>query len=268
MIAVSALSVVREVTVVADGSGGTPSLTRVALGLVALVVVTVVVLSVAGVGLRWGVVTAALRAVVQLTVVSAAIRGVFADPVFAALFIALMASVAIGTSVRRLRVLPHPLRNAGTAILGGSGAVLALAFAVPLVPRTTSYLIALSGIVLGNTMNACTLSGRAFRHGLTTDREEIEGMLAIGATARAACLPVRQRAIRESLLPSLDTTRTVGLVTLPGAFVGALAGGAGPAEAARFQLVVLLCIVTAQALAATSLTWLVGAPSTLPASPS
>jgi putative ABC transport system permease protein len=260
------VSVGHQLAAAAGGSGGSPALDRVALGLVALVAITVVVLGIAGVGLRWGVVTAALRASVQLSVVTAAIRGVFAEPALAALFIGLMAGVAIGTAARRLRILPHPVRNAGAAILGGSGAVLALAFAVPLVPRTTSYLIALSGIVLGNTMNACTLSGRAFHHGLTADREEIEGMLAIGATPRAACLPARQRAIRESLLPSLDTTRTVGLVTLPGAFVGALAGGAGPAEAARFQLVVLLCIVTAQAVAATSLTWLVGAPTTLPES--
>jgi hypothetical protein len=35
-------------------------------------------------------------------------------------------------------------------------------------------------------------------------------------------------AVAEALVPALDQTRTTGLVTLPGAFVGALFGEAGP----------------------------------------
>lgn len=45
-------------------------------------------------------------------------------------------------------------------------------------------------------------------------------------------------------------TRTTGLVTLPGAFVGSLAGGASPLDAARFQLAVLAGLLAAQAVAA------------------
>jgi putative ABC transport system permease protein len=44
--------------------------------------------------------------------------------------------------------------------------------------------------------------------------------------------------------------RTTGLVTLPGAFVGALFGGAAPLEAARFQLVVLAGLLAAETVAA------------------
>ena len=43
----------------------------------------------------------------------------------------------------------------------------------------------------------------------------------------------------ELMLPTLDQSKSTGLVTLPGAFVGALVGGASPADAAKFQLVVL-----------------------------
>ena len=45
--------------------------------------------------------------------------------------------------------------------------------------------------------------------------------------------------MREALIPNLDQTKSTGLVTLPGAFVGALFGGAPALEAAQFQLVVL-----------------------------
>lgn len=48
------------------------------------------------------------------------------------------------------------------------------------------------------------------------------------------------------LIPSIDQTKNTGLVTLPGAFVGALMGGASPIEAAHFQLVVLISVMFAQ----------------------
>lgn len=56
-------------------------------------------------------------------------------------------------------------------------------------------------------------------------------------------------------------------MTLPGAFVGALFGGASPAAAARFQLVVLVGLLAAEAVAAVILTWLLGAPQPLPLTP-
>jgi putative ABC transport system permease protein len=65
----------------------------------------------------------------------------------------------------------------------------------------------------------------------------------------------------------LDTTRTVGLVTLPGAFAGALLGGASAANAARFQLTVLIGLLCAETLTATTLAWLLGAPTTLSTPP-
>jgi putative ABC transport system permease protein len=52
-----------------------------------------------------------------------------------------------------------------------------------------------------------------------------------------------------ALLPRLDRTRTVGLVTLPGAFVGMLLGGTTPAEAAAVQLVVLVALLLVQSTA-------------------
>ena len=50
-------------------------------------------------------------------------------------------------------------------------------------------------------------------------------------------------------MPALDQTRTVGLVTLPGAFVGMLLGGATPLAAGAVQLFVLVGILAVQAVA-------------------
>ena len=46
-------------------------------------------------------------------------------------------------------------------------------------------------------------------------RDEIEAWLSIGATRRQALRDIARYAIVEALIPVLDTTRTVGLVTCP-----------------------------------------------------
>ena len=70
------------------------------------------------------------------------------------------------------------------------------------------------------------------------------------AGPRAATRLVLARSSADALVPALDQTRTVGLVTLPGVFVGLLLGGATPLEAATAQLVVLVALLAAEAAAA------------------
>ena len=48
------------------------------------------------------------------------------------------------------------------------------------------------------------------------------------------------------MLPAIDQTRTVGLVTLPGAFVGVLLGGGSSADAAASQILVLVGLLAAE----------------------
>ena len=53
----------------------------------------------------------------------------------------------------------------------------------------------------------------------------------------------------RALVPALDQTRNVGLVVLPGAYVGLLLGGASPADAGRLQLLVLVGLLAAESVA-------------------
>ena len=48
------------------------------------------------------------------------------------------------------------------------------------------------------------------------------------------------------MLPAIDQTRTVGLVTLLGAFVGVLLGGGTAGEAAASQILVLVGLLAAE----------------------
>ncbi|MCU1615098.1 MAG: transporter permease [Frankiales bacterium] len=237
---------------------------RLAIGLVVLAAIALAVLTVGRVGQRRAVLVASARAVVQLALVALALRGVFAAPVFVVLVVAVMFGVATWTASRRLGGLDGATR--AVLIACGAGALVAVGLicGLPVLDRSVRTLVAVSGIVIGGTMTAATLTGRRLLEGLRRRREEVEGWLALGATPRQAVAQIARDAAAEALVPGLDQTRTVGLVTLPGAFVGALLGGASPVGAARFQIVVLVGLLCAQSITAVSLAWLLGAPVTLP----
>lgn len=238
---------------------------RLVLALVLLLGLAVAVLTIAGVAIARQVVLAAARAAAQLVAIGLVLGAVFRFPAATAVVLAVMLATASRTAAGRL----SDLENAGRAVLlsclAGVVPVLAVVFGCGALELSARYVVAISGITLGGTMTASTIAGRQLLSGMRARRDEVEGWLALGATPRQAVSDIARTSVGEALLPAIDQTRTVGLVTLPGAYVGALFGGASPLAAARFQLVVLVALLAAEALAATSLTWQLGAPHHLPA---
>jgi putative ABC transport system permease protein len=228
------------------------------VGLLVLVAVTVAIARSAGVGLGWTPLWSLARATIQLTVVALLLRGILAVEWTVVAFLALMASTAAWTSSSRLRALWHGRRAAVAGVVCGAAVSLVLIFGLGLVDLEVRYVVATAGIIIGNAMSAATLSGRNFLRGARQRRDEIEGWLALGATPSLAHLEIGQEAVREALLPNLDQTRSTGLVTLPGAFVGALFGGASPAVAAQFQLVVLAGIALSMTICGVIVTRVLG----------
>jgi putative ABC transport system permease protein len=237
---------------------------RLALGLVALAGIAVAVLTIAGVGRRREILIASVRAVLQLGLVALALRGVFAAPGLVVAAVAVMFTVATWTATRRLRGFDRPEWAVIAACGAGAAVSIGLICGLPILDRSVRTLVAVAGIVIGGTMTAATLTGRRLLDGLRRRRDEVEAWLALGATPRRAVLAIARDAAAEALVPALNQTRTVGLVTLPGAFVGALLGGASPVAAARFQVVVLVGLLCAESITAVLLARLLGAPSTLP----
>src|SRR5262249_24921185 len=73
---------------------------RLGVGLTLLLAIALAVLTVAGVRQRRGVLVAAIRASVQLALIAAALRGVFAAPATSIAVVAVMFTVATGTAAR------------------------------------------------------------------------------------------------------------------------------------------------------------------------
>ena len=169
-----------------------------------------------------------------------------------------MLTTASFTSAGRVGELWHGRRAAVGGVLIGALVTLTVVFALHLVELQVRYVVAVGGIVIGNTMSAATLAGRNFLRAAATRGSEIEAWLSLGATPARAHEDIGREAVREALLPGLDQTKSTGLVTLPGAFVGAIFGGAGPFQAAQFQLVVLAGLGLAGTVTAIVVTRVVG----------
>jgi putative ABC transport system permease protein len=126
---------------------------------------------------------------------------------------------------------------------------LALLVGTGLVPAEPIAVVPVAGILIGGAMTATSLAGRRALDELATRHGEYEAALALGFMPRDAALEICRPTAGQALMPALDQTRTVGLVTLPGAFVGVLLGGAGPIQAGATQLVVLIALLTVEAVA-------------------
>jgi putative ABC transport system permease protein len=129
-------------------------------------------------------------------------------------------------------------------------AALVIVFGTGAIELTSRYALAIGGIVVGNSMAIAGLAGRRFHEAVIDRWDQVEGWLALGATPRQATLLQARQAVHSALIPSTDQTKTTGLVTLPGAFVGAIFGGLSPLEAGRFQIVVLASIMAAGSVTA------------------
>jgi putative ABC transport system permease protein len=218
------------------------------LGVAILSLLAVATLAVYGVPHRWAPALAILRGAAQLAVISVVLAGVITNPLWVALALIVMFAVAASTATRRVGwSTPHAIMMA-SSMLTGVVVAFSVVFLTGALEFSARYALAIGGIVIGNSMSIATLAGRRFVESVDDRWEEVEGWLALGATPRQSTLTLARGAVYSALIPSVDQTKTTGLVTLPGAFVGAIFGGVSPLEAGRFQVVVLAAIMAAGSL--------------------
>jgi len=220
------------------------------LGVAVLALIATAVLAVYRVPHRWAPVLAILRGAAQLAVISVVLSGVITSPLWVSLALLVMFSVAAVTATRRVGWTAGHAAMMASAMAIGVGVTSVVVFATGAIELSARYALAIGGIVIGNAMSIATLSGRRFTEAVDDHWDEVEGWLALGATPRESTLHQARTAVYSALIPSVDQTKTTGLVTLPGAFVGAIFGGVSPLEAGRFQVVVLAAIMCAGAITA------------------
>jgi putative ABC transport system permease protein len=236
------------------------------------VVVAIAVLAAVTLAIVWGLrlekpylqPIAIARAVLQLAVLTIILAGVISNGWWVALFLAVMVGAATWVVIRRLTLRLWDAPTIAGIIVVATIVPSVIIFVTGAVEFSPRYVLAVGGIIVGNAMTVCTLMGRSLSANFVSYRDEIEGWLALGASPRTASIRGVRVAASTALIPSTDQARTTGIVTLPGAFVGAIFAGAPVLVAAEFQVLVLASILVTGAISVALLSWRFGAPRIIP----
>lgn len=223
------------------------------VGILLLIAIVSLVLSAYRVSHPFAPALAVLRGALQLAAISLILSGIISDPFWVGVGLTVMFVAAVSTVNRRIGATRQHFGWVAVSMGIGILVTLGVVFTVGAIEFSPRYVLSFGGIIIGNAMSIATLTGRRFGEAVTEHWDEVEGWLALGATPRQSTRELARRAVYFAMIPSTDQTKTTGLVTLPGAFVGAIFGGASPLEAGRFQIVVLAGILCAGSIAAVTL---------------
>ncbi|WP_033641604.1 ABC transporter permease, partial [Enterococcus faecium] len=70
---------------------------------------------------------------------------------------------------------------------------------------------------------------------------------ALGANKKQASMSIVRESVKTGMAPSIDQTKTVGLVSLPGMMSGLVFAGIDPVQAIRYQIVVMFMLISVTA---------------------
>jgi putative ABC transport system permease protein len=188
---------------------------------------------------------AVFRSFVQLIALGYVIKLIFeaGNIGYVVPLLALMVLFGSLTARNRARAIPNILPvllfSLGVAVT----ATLGLALAVGALHANSRTLIPVGGMVIGQAMIAVAIALSRLEHEVGASAAEIEARLSLGATARQAIDPILRRSLTAGMIQTIDSTKTAGLVFIPGTTVGMLLGGAAPLDAIRLQLILFYLLI-------------------------
>lgn len=209
-----------------------------------------------GLGLERDIAVGTVRTFVQLLAVGFVLQQVFDASrwYWVVLILAVMTTIAGYNAMTRQAGARQGLFAIMTSAIGLGGAVtIVLVIGVVLRVRPwyqPQYVIPIAGMIIGNSMTGAALVVNRLHSELVLRRNEVEAALALGAPVKEAAANALREALRAAMMPTVNSMMTVGLVQLPGMMTGQIISGANPADAVRYQVVVMLMIAAATAMTA------------------
>lgn len=203
-----------------------------------------------------------VRTFIQLMIIGYILKYLFTFKkwYFVLLMIAIMAIVAGYNAVRRQKTKISGLFPIVTlSIFLGAG--ITMATLIVLILRVKpwyepQYLIPISGMMLGNSMNATTLAVDRMIGEAKSRRWEIEAALALGASPLKAVNPLLKDTARAAMMPTINAMMVVGIVQLPGMMTGQIIGGVAPEQSVRYQIIIMYMLASSVTISCITIIYL------------
>lgn len=195
------------------------------------------------------VLTTSSRGLVQILVAGAVIGVLLAaNLAWATVVLVFMIVVAGWISQKRGVAIPGVFRSSVASIGFGAGLVIVLMTLAGAIETTMRDLIVIGSMIIANAMKTNSLVLDRFTGELVSNRAEIEAMLSVGASPEQAIREYVSTSVYASIIPILDSIKSLGIVQIPGLMAGMIIAGANPIYAAQYQFVIMLMIFAAGGL--------------------
>ena len=196
-------------------------------------------------------VVALARGIVQITAVGSILVLLLRGPAWTGVFLlAFMVLAAARISAGRSKGLPKSFQVSLYAIGAGAGSVIALMTWAGVIDTVITSLVPIGSMLIANAMNTNSLVMNRFRSEVESHVGLIETGLALGADSKQTVAPYVTASLQTSLIPALDSLRSLGIVWIPGLMAGMLLSGARPIYAAVYQFVTISMIFSSSGLTA------------------
>jgi putative ABC transport system permease protein len=194
---------------------------------------------------------ALVRGLVQVVVVGVLLVLLLQGPGFTSGIVLLLMTLAAATiSARRARGIPGALLVSLYGIGAGSAAVIIPMTWLGVIDPAISSLVPVGSMLIANAMNSNALALDRFRGEVEAHVGQIEAGLALGAEPGKVVLPYVRASVQASLIPRVDTLRSLGIVWIPGLMAGMILAGSNPVYAAIYQFVVIAMIFASSGITA------------------
>lgn len=209
-------------------------------------------------GLERETLIATIRSIIQLLAVGYILKFVFESD--SILYILLMITLMIVAATLNARKKGQNIKGitwkVAITMIAVEMIVQSILIGFHIVPSTAQYIIPISGMAIGNSMVLSILFLNRFQGELESHRDETELILSLGGTPKQAIHHQLITAIKASMIPTIESQKTIGLVQLPGMMSGQIIAGADPVQAVQFQLMILFMLLTTAAISSSILGFL------------
>ncbi|HDH6317618.1 TPA: iron export ABC transporter permease subunit FetB [Staphylococcus aureus LTCF-1-8] len=235
-------------------------MSNTALGLTALLLVIPIIISYKeGLHIIKDLIVATLRAVVQLIILGFLLHYIFKinDKWLLILCVLVIIINASWNTISRVSpVMHHVFWISFLAIFIGTALPLAGTVATGAIHFTANEVIPIGGMLANNGLIAINLAYQNLDRAFVQDGTNIESKLSLAATPKLASKGAIRESIRLAIVPTIDSVKTYGLVSIPGMMTGLIIGGVPPLQAIKFQLLVVFIHTTATIMSALIATYL------------
>ncbi|MBW7572039.1 ABC transporter permease [Caproiciproducens faecalis] len=191
-----------------------------------------------------------VRAVIQLIAVSYILEYIFGlnNPLFTTLLVLIMTFNAAYNASKRGKEIKNGLLVSFVSIAVGAGITLSILVFSGAIKYQPNQIIPVSGMIISNAMVALGLCFRQLSSDFKSRRDEVETKLSLGADILPSSIEIIRNSIRTGMIPTIDSAKTLGIVSLPGMMTGLILAGTSPLLAIRYQILVTFMLMSTTAI--------------------